>query len=481
MPAALPQYIDRAELDAELARRSLPDFIRAAWPMVEPNAELTWNWHLDVLCDLLARVSAGETQRVIINIPPGTSKSLVVSVFWPAWEWASTPGLRFLCASYGSHLAIRDNLRARDIVTSDWYRRHFSLRLHDAQAAKVRFDTTASGWRIATSVGGVGTGEHPDRVIIDDPITAEQARSDVERERANFWFDRTISTRGVTRETRVVLIMQRLHESDLTGHLLARGGWEHLCLPMRYEPSRPATVSDRGHRADPRDQRTEPGELLWPALFPEAAVRRLELDLGPLASAGQLQQRPAPEGGGLFRREWFGAVVDVAPADGRRVRGWDTAGTEGGGDWTAGVRLCEHEGTVYVEDVARGQLGPAGVDQLIQATASLDGKACMIREEREGGSAGKAVTAARARSLAGYDYAGVSISGDKVTRAKPFRAQCEAGNVKLVRGSWNEEYVRELCSFPVGSHDDQVDGSSAAYNALVAERPKVTRVVLGRR
>lgn len=449
------------DASAMAARASLRVFVEAAWPWVEPDKAFVPNWHIDALCEVLEAVTRGEIQRLIINVSPGSSKSLLVSVMWPAWEWATQPGLRYLTASYGSHLSIRDNLRLRAIITSPWYRKHFGLRLRGDQNEKVRFDTAAGGWRIATSVGGVGTGEHPDRIIIDDPLTADQARSDAGRARANDWFDRTVSTRGVSRGTRTVVVMQRLHEEDLSGHLLAKGGeWTHVCWPMRYEPE----------RADPRDPRTEAGALFWPSLFPEPVVRQLEYDLGPYGAAGQLQQRPAPEGGGLFKREWF-PVVDAAPAIARRCRGWDTAGTDGGGDYTVGALMArDPQGITYIEGVVRGQWGPAQVEAVIKQTTQLDGHACMQREEQEGGSAGKTVIAQRALQLAGYDYRGVSVTGDKVTRAKPFRAQCEAGNVRLVRGPWNETLLQELSVFPTGSHDDQVDALSCAFNALALEQ-----------
>lgn len=477
MTAALKLSV--AEAEAELARRSLPDFIRATWSLVEPETELRWNWHLDLLCEELEAVTRGEARRLVINIPPGSMKSLLVSVLWPAWEWATDAGLRYLCASYSAHLAIRDNRRLRGIVTSPWYRSSYDVDLASDQAAKVRFDTTARGWRVATSVDGAGTGEHPDRIIIDDPHSAEQARSDVERRTACEWFDRTISTR-VARDPAIVVIMQRLNESDLSGHLLARGGWRHICLPMRFEVARPASGSDPGHEPHPADPRERPGELLWPDQWPEDKVRAVELDLGPYGAAGQLQQRPSPEGGGLFKREWF-EIVDVAPAKAKRCRGWDTSGTEGGGDWTVGARQAHTpDGEVYIEDVVRVQAGPGAVDALIRQTAQMDGRECMVREEQEPGSSGKAVIGTRVKALAGYDYAGMPTSGDKVTRARPFRAQCEAGNVKLVRGEWNEEYLRELCVFPAGSHDDQVDATSAGYNALALEKPKPSRATWGR-
>jgi predicted phage terminase large subunit-like protein len=192
--------------------------------------------------------------------------------------------------------------------------------------------------------------------------------------------------------------------------------------------------------------------------------------LGPADYAAQYQQQPTPAGGALFKQEWFAdKFVDAAPVDARRARGWDTAGTEGAGDWTCGVKIAEKDGRFYVEDVQRQQLGPNGVDALIRVTAEMDGQACVQREEKEGGSAGVAVIAARTKTLAGFDYAGVEISGSKVTRCKPFRAQCEAGNVRIVRGAWNAAYIHELCGFPTAKHDDQVDASSCAFNAVLLE------------
>lgn len=445
---------------------SLKEFVHAFWTKVEPDKTLVWNWHLDELCTVLEAISKGQQgfERVVVNVPPGTMKSLLISVFWPAWEWARKPQLRYFTASYSDHLTIRDNLRVRDICASPDYQDLFALRFKGDQNAKERFDTTAKGWRIASSVGGAGTGEHPDRIIIDDPSSAQGAKSDVKRQEVNDWFDRTVSTRGKTRGVVVIVVMQRLHEEDLSGHLLAKGDWLHIMLPMRFEAK----------RADPRDRRTEENELLWPTLFTEKIVRALETDLAAYGTAGQLQQRPAPEGGGLFKKHWF-EIVDALPADAkirRRVRGWDTAGTEGDGDYTVGVLLAEtRDGIVYVEDVVRDQLdaGPDGVDLLMLNTARMDGRAVSIREEKEGGSAGKAVVKAHSKMLRGYDYEGVLVTGDKVTRARPFRAQCAAGNVKLLRGEWNKPYLDELSGFPVAAKDDQVDGSSCSYNALLTE------------
>lgn len=449
------------QLERELLLRKLQrlkNFVAHFWSCVEPAKPLAWNWHLDVLCEIIER-SVAEPQDYIINVPPGTMKSLLMSVFARAWLWSRDPRLRFLVASYGSHLSVRDNVRLRQILESAEYKRLFPhVQLTEDENLKLRFKTTQEGWSLATSVGGVGTGEHPDYVVIDDPLTAEQAVSEAERETANRWLSQTIGSRGLTRGVRFWLIMQRLHEDDPTGFLLRLGGYKHVCFPMYFEPK----------RADKLDIRTENNELLWPDLYTKEILAKLELKLGPYGVAGQLQQRPAPEGGGQFKREWL-PIVEHAPKDvRRRLRGWDMAGTKGAGDWTVGVKISEDlHGVFYIEDVARDRLDAGGVDALVVRTAELDGQEVAIREEREGGSAGKAVVFSRARMLLGYDYRGEPGGGSKITRAQPLRSQCEAGNVRLVRGPWNEVYVQELCMFPGGSHDDQVDASTCAFNELL--------------
>lgn len=240
---------------------------------------------------------------------------------------------------------------------------------------------------------------------------------------------------------------------------------------------------------DPR----APGEALWPAKYPLEELARRRAGMGEYDWASLYQGQPTPAGGGLFKRVWFAdRILDVAPAFMRVARGWDTAGTEGGGDWTCGVKIGEEfikdqltgvlssTGRFIVLDVRREQLGPNGVDQLIRVTADLDGQACAQREEKEGGSAGVAVIEARRISLRGKNYDGVTITGSKITRSKPFRQQCEAGNVYLLRAPWNVAYLDELCEFQMGAkHDDQVDGSSCAFNAVLLEEPPFDHAAAG--
>lgn len=455
------QHQELLELEAEQCRRSFRFFVERAWPIVEPERRLVHNWHIDEICALLEQIDAGRYTEAIINVPPGTMKSLIVVVFWPAWRWTRRPSLRFMNASYNALFSVDNNSKLRKLVQSDWYRASFGLELTGDQNAKVLFMNDRGGFSYATSIGGGGTGVHPDVVLIDDPHTAQEALSEADRTFAVSWFDATITTRGVTRNVVIIIIMQRLHMKDLSGHLLEkwRGSksFVHVMFPMRFERA----------RADLRDHRSVEGELLWPELIPEEKVRKLEIGLQELAP-GQLQQRPVPKGGALVKRSWI-KVIKEAPSGGLACRGWDTAATEGGGDWTAGVKIKRmSDGRYIVVDVKRFQLGPAGVDREMKSTAIIDGRFCRQREEKEPGSSGKTVVLARKAMLNGYDYAGVQIDQDKETRSRPFRAECEAGNVYVVDAHWTEAYLKEICEFPYGDNDDQMDGTSCAYNDLVS-------------
>jgi predicted phage terminase large subunit-like protein len=503
------EYVANLEHEAEgrAMHASLHAFVKGAWHIIEPEHVFVDNWHVHELCRVLedmtftkeaefrapyakdVQVASEHVERAIFNVPPGTMKTLLISVLWPCWLWARNSKLRILSATYSDKRALDSNIKARNIIKSKWFQSYWSVDLDESQDAKGRYDTKAGGWRIATSVGGEGTGLHPDIIIIDDASTAMAAQSDVERKAVSDWFSNTVSSRGVSRNVAIVVIGQRLHEDDLSGFLLNgpnAASWHHVCLPMRYEPTREATDRTRGWTAYKNDPRTQAGELLWPDLFDEAKVHKLELDLVDDAS-GQLQQDPTPVGGLLFKVENF-KFYEATPARMRCARGWDTGGTENGGDPTAGVKLGEElnekdesTGCFYVLDVATAQLAAEGVEKLIVTTTKLDGADCAQREEREGGSSGKAVTNARARSLAGYDYEEVLAGNNKIVKSKPFRAQVNAGNVYLPKGApWVRAYVAELRDFPNAKHDDQVDGSAIAFNALVVLKEQEGGVLAGK-
>lgn len=292
----------RREKQKRAAEDSLIEFTKQAWHLIEPDVRFIDNWHLHAIADHLEAISNGEIENLLINIPPGCMKSILVSVAWPAWEWIKKPSLRILGASYGGDLAIRDASKCRDIITSDWYQERWpQVQVRKGSDQKTKYELTSGGWRIATSVGGRATGEHPDRKIVDDPHSAAQADSEAERNTALVWFDRTLSLRGESRGAKTVVVMQRLHEEDVSGHILAEKAkdYVHLCLPMEYDGRRAKTVLGW------EDPRTAKGSLLWPEMFNADSVARLKRNLGSYGAAGQLQQRPSPEGGGILKIEHF--------------------------------------------------------------------------------------------------------------------------------------------------------------------------------
>jgi len=285
-------------IQASLLSESLPDFAKAAWPLLEPTAPLKWGWALDAVCEHLEAVTAGHITHLLMNVPPGCMKSLLTGVIWPAWEW-TRPGLRslrYLGTAHKQDLAVRDNLKCRRLIQSAWYQARWPLKLLGDQNAKTKFENEKTGFREAMAFTGM-TGSRGDRVLIDDPLSVDGAASDADREAAKQTFLESLPTRVNNDSSAIVVIMQRLHEEDTSGIILNRKlGYTHLMLPMRFEPARRCKTSIGF--VDPRKKE---GELLFPERFPEKEVARLERVLGSYATAGQLQQSPVPRGGGMFK------------------------------------------------------------------------------------------------------------------------------------------------------------------------------------
>lgn len=457
----LPSEID---LDRAIAERSFAGFVRSAWPVLEPATRLMWGWSLDAIAEHLEAVTHGQIKRLLVNVPPGCMKSLLVGVLWPAWEWGpqKRPGLRYLGTAHKQDLGVRDNLKCRRLIQSKWYQDRWLIKLTGDQNAKTKFENDQTGFREAMAFTSM-TGSRGDRVILDDPLSVDHANSDADLKAAELTFTEALPTRVNNDESAIVVIMQRLNEKDTSGIILKRElGYDHLCLPMRFEHERRCKTS-----IGFIDPRQKDGELLFPERFPEKTVAELERTMGSYAAAGQLQQRPAPREGGMFKRAWFN-VVRAVPAGTRYVRGWDLASTEGAGDFTAGVKVgIQKNGRFIVANVARDQVSPAGVEKMLVNTASQDGYSCKVSIPQDPGQAGKAQVGYLISKLAGFSARASTESGDKETRANPFSAQAEAGNVDILEGDWNECYLEELCVFPNGANDDQVDATSRAFNELV--------------
>lgn len=454
---------DRLAIERELARRSLADFARMAWPVLEPTTPLKWGWALDAICAHLEAVSRGEINRLLMNVPPGSMKSLLTGVLWPAWEWGprGRADRRIIGTAHKQDLAIRDAMKCRRLITSDWFQDRWPVVLTSDQNAKTKFENDKTGFREAAAFTSM-TGSRGDRIILDDPLSVDDANSDAALRAAELTFTEALPTRVNNETSAIVVIMQRLHERDTSGIILGRDlGYTHLCLPMRFEPDRRSATP---FYTDPRQT---DGELLFPERFSEATVTALEKTLRSYASAGQLQQRPAPRGGGMFKREWF-LPVPALPAGCKLVRGWDLAATASdSAAWTAGALVARApDGRFYIADMRRIQGSPSDVERLLVATAAQDGRSVKGSIPQDPGQAGKAQSQYMIRQLAGYSYHASPETGDKETRALPLAAQAEAGNVLIVKGDWNEAFLDEISNFPVGKFKDQVDATTRAFAEL---------------
>lgn len=456
----------REWVKTQLAQQSFYEFVLQAWHVVEPENPFRDNWHIRAMCEHLQAVAEGRAGDTIANVPPGTMKSLLACVFWPAWIWTWRPAARFMFASYDDALSKRDSVRCRTIIASEWYQARWPMEFQDDQNEKDLFGNERGGWRMSTTVGGRATGHHPHYIVVDDPHNVRKAESATQRQAVIDWWDGTMANRGVLLGVKRVLIMQRLHANDLSGHLLAKGGWEHICLPMRFEKGRMKPTS-----LGWCDPRTTDGELLWLDVYTDKVVCQMESSMGAYHSAGQLQQRPTPRGGGMFKRDWF-PIIKFYPHCDIIVRYWDKAGTEGGdGARSAGVLMGKQRlnGKFIILDVRKGRWGAAERESEIQLTAKLDHqryKNVTTWVEQEPGSGGKESAEATIKRNAGYTFFADRVTGSKETRAEPLAAQASILQVELLEGDWNEDFLNEVEMFPMGKAKDQVDGASGAFNKL---------------
>lgn len=470
LPACPVKNVQQAlGIRQQAAEFSLAEFVRQAWHVIEPATPYIHGWHIDAICAHLEAVTDGRLNRLLINVPPGTMKSLLVSVFWPAWEWGprNLPHLRYLTTSYSEKYAKRDARKMRDLIESDWYREHWGNRFELTRSGETSFANDANGNREAMPFSSL-TGGRGDRVIIDDPHSTETAESVADRARTNRIFRESVPTRlNDPARSAIIVIMQRLHEDDVSGLIIKQElGYETVILPMEFEAERRCSTS-----IGFTDPRTTDGELLFPQRFDRKTVERDKRIMGSYATAGQFQQRPAPRGGGMFKRHWFDTVKAIPAGGGKRVRRWDFAATTPAPgqepDWTVGVLMLKTaDGFFYVLDVIRFRGSAFEVERAVENTANRDGHGVEIFVPQDPGQAGKGQAQGYIRRLAGFIIKSERESGSKEVRAQSFAAQCEAQNVKLLEGAWNGDFLAELEMFPSSAHDDQVDAAAGAFNAL---------------
>jgi predicted phage terminase large subunit-like protein len=455
--------------------------------------KLIVNWHIEYLCDELEKigrnVAAGKKREydLIINVPPGTSKTAIVSIFFPIWCWVNWYNLRFITASYTSALSLESAEYSREVVRSEKFSQMFpEIGIKDDKDTKSNFRVVkrefvhkgrvprihTGGNRFSTSVGGAVTGFHAHILIWDDPLDPNRAARPTEVKKANTWMDRTLPFRKSDKEVSVTIgVMQRLDKDDPTGHLLkTRDDIKHICLPGEIN-----TPKYRQKVSPPHLVAKYKNGLLDPIRLTEAALKTF-LNLGQFTYGSQIGQDPVPLGGGMFKVGSI-SVMDRMPTEEiivKQVRYWDKAGTEGGnGAYTVGVKMAElTNGTWCVLDVKRGRWGTAERERIIKATAQADAmvihQRCIPRiyVEQEPGSGGKESAESTIKNLAGHAVYKDRPTGDKTYRADPYSVQVNEGNVSMVKADWNEEYVDELETFPNSTYKDQTDASSGAFSKL---------------
>jgi predicted phage terminase large subunit-like protein len=472
-----------AEIDQERATRSFREFVLQAWPVIEPSTPFVPGWHIDAIIEHLEAISYGHIRNLLINVPPRHMKSLLVSVLWPAWEWIRWPERRFLYSSYAAQLSIRDSVKCRRLIESPWYQERWGDRfaLTGDQNTKGRFENSRSGYRLSTSVGGAATGEGGDRIVCDDPHNVQEAESDSVRKGTLDWWDIVMSTRvNDPRSAAKVVVMQRCHQLDLSGHLLEQGGWEHLCLPAEYEGSSRATSIGWS------DPRTDHSELLWPERFGPAEIESLKRTLGSYAAAGQLQQRPSPAGGGIFKRHWFryfqprgmnlppvvvslpdGTQVSIAAIEApykvaEQIQSWDCSFKDLQTSGYVVSQVWARAGSAYLlGDQVRARMDcPATVKAVRQLSDKWPGTIAKLIEDKANGSA--------VIQMLSHEIPGllpVNPEGGKIARAAAVSPLIEAGNVYLphpLYAPWVNDFIEECAAFPNGAHDDQVDAMTQA-------------------
>ncbi len=289
----------RVKFDAA-TRTHFPLFLRRVMGSVAPGVRYTHNWHIDAIGEYLAACARGDITRLIINLPPRMLKSTIISVAWPAWLLGHQPHQRIMAASYAQSLSIKHSTDCRAVMEAAWYRRLFpGTRLAADQNEKEKFATTQRGYRRAVSVGGAAIGDGGNILLIDDPLNPLQASYHHQREGVNQWFDHTWATRLDDKQRgAMVVVMQRLHPEDLSGYLLGKGGWEHLCLPA-IAPMRSVVAMGGFHHV------REAGEVLQASREPMEVLERLKQDIGSANFNAQYQQAPLKQAGGMVRAHWF--------------------------------------------------------------------------------------------------------------------------------------------------------------------------------
>jgi predicted phage terminase large subunit-like protein len=441
-----------------LLRADFASFAQHCFHELNPRTLFAAGWYHDILAAKLEAVRTGSSRRVIINMPPRHLKSHLASVCFPAWCLGHDPSAQLLCVSYAQDLADKLSRDCRQIVGSNWYRQLFATRLSAQRQAMSEFETTAQGCRLATSVGGVLTGRGADIIIIDDPLKPEEALSRIQRQAANDWFDHTLYSRlNDTRTGAIILIMHRLHEDDLAGHVLAQEDWEVVCFPAVAEDDEVWMLDSELGRQSFMRQR---GEALHPERQPLATLEQIRRTIGEYNFAGQYQQAPSPLGGGMVKDAWFRSYAPNERPEkfDRILQSWDTANKA---SELSDFSVCTTWGIkgkdLYLLHVLRRRMEYPELKRAVcEQCAAFEASVVLIEDKASGTQLIQELIHEGVHAVTRYQP-----QADKVMRMHAQTAMIENGFVHLPKeAAWLAEYLHELTAFPKGKHDDQVDSTA---------------------
>ena len=456
-------------LEKKLCEMSFYEFFKAAWVVVEPAVPLSTNWHHKYICDLLQteceRVIAQKpkSKDIIINVPFRSTKSLIVTVMFPVWAWIKSPKLRFITSSYSATLSIELATKSRDIIFSDWFKRRWGDVFHikKDQNLKERYENNFVGMRRATSVGGTVTGQGADFLIVDDPLSPQMANSATERDNANEWYRTTFYSRLNQPDIGVrIIIMQRVHEDDLTGFLLGketRLKYKHICIPAKSGDGniKPAYL-EKFYEKDT--------QLFWKDRFSQKILDDYKSALGSYGYAGQLQQTPTPLDSGMIHKDWF--KIDRYRVEDSVVNFViDPAYTaDQKNDPSALLAYTYKDNRWQIVDCVNVYKEFPDLVKFIQQWVAKNGYTNRSRIYVEPKASGKSIVQTLVRETGLNVKEDKPPTKDKVARVSDVSASLESGRVSLLNGDWNDEFLDQLAKFPAAKHDDMVDCLVMAVN-----------------
>jgi predicted phage terminase large subunit-like protein len=448
-----------------ILRNDYVSFIERVFHELNPGKQFVAGRHIELIAAKLEACRTGKIKRLIINLPPRNLKSLCASIAFPAWFLGHNPTGQVICASYGQDLSDKFARDCRTIMMSDWYKRLFRTRIANRQAV-ADFTTTEQGLRMSTSVGGVLTGRGADLIIIDDPLKPDEALSETRRKTVNEWYDNTLLSRlNDKAEGCIVIIMQRLHQDDLVGHVLEQEGWEVLSFPAIADEDRTYVIdSPFGSRLFER----KAGDALHPERESLVTLAHIRETIGAYNFLSQYQQNPSPPGGAMVKTEWlsFYGPSELPESFSRIVQSWDTANKAGElNDYS----VCTTWGVLYKEffllHVYRRRLNYPELKRFIVEHAHRFNAKTILIEDKASGT--QLIQDLKADGLFGTTAYEPPTGTDKVMRLHAQTAMFENGLVRLPRyAPWLNDYVHELTSFPGSKYDDQVDSTTQVLDYL---------------